>query len=194
MTDWSYTPIQPIKPCEPRADWHSVISIQLGELVEGGFFDLSRDDWSWGVGAMQASDIERVNGKIVARYYWHEIGIMPPGEWKQQFLRTLNEIAPKYAVLYKALAEGASPLTSKDDYGRTRDVYSDFPASQIAAANQDYASFAQDKEWEHVTIGDWAQRALMLAKSYQDIDALLLNELDVMFSCLLSVSLNVIGE
>lgn len=194
MTDWSYQPIQPIKPCEPRPDWHAVVSIQLGELIEGGFFDLSRDDWAWGIGAMQPADIDRVNDKIVARYYWHEIGIMPPGEWKQQFLRTLNEIAPKYAVLYKALDEGASPLSSKDEYGRTRDVYSDFPASQIAATNQDYASFAQDKEWEHVTIGDWAQRALMLAKTYQDVDALLLDELDVMFSCLLSVNLNAIGE
>ena len=97
-----------------RPDFHSVYSIQLCELIEGGWIDFS--DESWDFDSYQREGVEndreqrdRFWLKFMKRYYWREIGIIPPGQWKWEVLRKLNEIMPKYVKMDKC-----KPSCNKD--------------------------------------------------------------------------------
>lgn len=170
-----------------RPDWHAVVSIKLGELVEGGFLDWSDPTWAWD--AYDDEQRERFQVKFEARYYWREIGILPPGRWKQQLVRKLNELMPKYKILYKLIDDGAlNVLQDSDQWHKGRRIGSDFPQTALAG-NQDYASDGTDEEWETVTNGSTMDK-LKDFKSYNDVDVMLLDDLDVMFTCLFTVNVN----
>ena len=118
-----------------------------------------------------------------------DIGVIPPGLWKREFLRKMNEIMPKYKPLYKALDDGANILQTGDQYGKSRDIFSEFPATMLGD-NQDYASNGRDREYENVAQGDWVDKAMQIAERYTDIDVMILKEIEPLFSCLLTVSMN----
>lgn len=182
-------PINPYEPCPEKPDWHAMISIQLGELVEGGIVDFSEPSWKWN--AYNDEQYARVCEKIVNRYYLREIGITPLGLWKRAYLRKMNEIMPKYIPLYQAIDNGANILQTGDSYGKSRDIYSDFPATMLGD-NQDYASNGRDRQYENIEQGDWVEKTIQIAERYNDVDVLILNELETLFSCLLTVSMNAI--
>lgn len=179
--------IDTFEPCETRPDWHAVTTIQLGELIECGVVDFKDPSWHWD--AYSEEQYERVCEKITNRYYMREIGVIPPGVWKREFLRKMNEIMPKYKPLYKALENGADIMQTGDQYGKSRDIFSDFPATMLGD-NQDYASNGRDREYENVTQGDWIEKATQIAERYNDIDVMILKEIEPLFSCLLTVSMN----
>lgn len=179
--------IDPFEPCETRPDWHAVATIQLGELIECGVVDFKNPSWHWD--AYSEEQYERVCEKITNRYYMREIGVIPPGLWKREFLRKMNEIMPKYKPLYKALENGANIMQTGDQYGKSRDIFSEFPATMLGD-NQDYASNGRDREYENVTQGDWIEKATQIAERYNDIDVMILKEIEPLFSCLLTVSMN----
>lgn len=56
--------------------------------------------------------------------------------------------------------------------------------------NQDYASNGRDREYENVAQGDWVDKAMQIAERYNDIDVMILKEIEPLFSCLLTVSMN----
>lgn len=169
-------------------DFHSVYTIQLCELVENGAVDFSSDFWDFD--AYDAAQRERLYDKLYARYKYREIGVLPPQRWHDEVIRKLNEIMPKYKYMYKTLDDGADPFVSENKYGKSRTVFSDFPQTQLGGVNQDYASNGTDREYEDITIGDFIATADQLANKYKDVDALILDELEPCFSCLLSVSMN----
>ena len=170
-----------------RNDYHAVVSIELGELIEDGWVDWMDETWHWD--AYDDEQYKRVCQKFDNHYYHREIGILPPGAWKKEILRKFNEIMPKYKPVYKALADGQDILSIGGEYGKDRTVYSDFPATQLKTEHQDYASNATDRQYEHVQTGDWMEQMMRL-KSYNDVDMMILDEMDSMFSSLLSVSFN----
>lgn len=174
--------------CDSKPDYHARVSIQLCELIEGGFFDLSDPTWSFP--QFSPEQHERLCDKIVDRYYYREIGVLPAGRFKLAFLRKLNEIMPKYIPLYQMLANGTNIMQVSDDYGKSRDVRSDFPQAQLNGKNQDYASSANDREYEDIKTGDWMERAKLVQEQYNDIDVMILDELEVCFSQLFSVNMN----
>ena len=45
------------------------------------------------------------------------------------------------------------------------------------------------REYENVTQGDWVDKANQIATRYNDVDVMVLNELESLFSCLLTVSM-----
>ena len=176
-----------------RPDFHSVFSIQLCELIEGGWIDFS--DESWDFDSYQREGVpndreqrDRFWMKFMKRYYWREIGITPPGQWKWEVLRKLNEIMPKYKYAYKLIDEGIDILQTYAEYGKSRNIFSDFPQTMLGG-NEDYASSGTDKQHENIYLGNWIDTMKKL-RSYDDVDVMILNELETFFSVMFTVSVN----
>ena len=176
--------IAELPPYEPTPDFHAVDTITLGELIYEHVIDLRAADMDFD--AYDDEQKERLISKIEGRYYWREISILPIKRWKWEYVRVLNEIMPKYKLLYKRLSEGANPLAEGSSYGKSRDIYSDFPQTQLSG-NSDYASTGHDREYEDVREGDFVNRAIGFAREYKDVDAMILYELEKLFSPLATV-------
>jgi len=168
-------------------DWHSVVTIQLGELVEAGFFDLTREDWDFGPKFSQEQHT-RLCKKITEHYYFREIALIPPGIWKREFLRKMNEIMPKYMDWYKALAEGQM-IGTENEYYKSRNIFSDFPQTALAGDNQDYASTGNDLEYERIRQVDPFELSERMG-DYRDPDLAIIEEIEPLFSCLFNVNAN----
>lgn len=168
-------------------DWHAVETANFGELVEAGFIRLGTAEWEFD--HYDDEQYERIIAKIQDRFWFREISCTPPGRWKREFIRKLNEIAPKYNLLYRQLENGLDPLQVENRYGKSRQIFSDFPETMLSG-NSDYASSGNDREYEDIVEGDVANRVIDFASRYQDIDVLILNELETLFSPFISVSMN----
>ena len=167
-------------------EWHDIYSITLGELLADGVYDFSQPDWDF-----DSYDDEQRNrfwAKFAARYRYREIGVLPPAAWKHETLRKLNEIMPKYKMLYKAIADGMNVLQDGDEYHKRRAVHSDYPQTMIGG-NQDYASDANDLEYETIRYGNMLD-AVQKLRGYDDVDVMILNEMETLFSCLFTINLN----
>ena len=127
--------------------------------------------------------------KILRHYYYREISIIPPGEWKNEFLRTMFEIMPKYIIMYKYLDESPELFGASSEYYKSRNIYSDFPQTLLNGTNADYASSGNDMEFERLRQMDILDLAERL-RSYDDVDLLIIDEIESMFSCLLTVNVN----
>lgn len=171
---------------DANEDWHDVFSVKLGELFDEGFEPFGDARWT-GLDWYSEEQRKRVEDKFLARYRYRELGITPPLVWRDMLTSRMMEVLPKYRLLYEAQASGIPLLADQDEYGKRRDVFSDFPATQIAPDNQDYASNATDNQWEHVTIGDWLDKVRQV-RTYRDIDMCILDDMEVMFSCLATVA------
>lgn len=178
-------------------DWHSVVTIKFGELIELGFVKwytvannnkkVINEDWAWDY--WNVDQYYRLCDKINARFYWDEISIVPPGIWKQQIIRKLNEIMPKYKPLYEAVARGFDPWQDGNGYGKSRNIHSEFPET-LLSGNADYVSHGDDREYEDVHEGGVAAMTDEYVKLYQDIDCYILDELECLFSSLYTVNMN----
>lgn len=183
--------ISPFVPGETAPDYHAVTTITLGELLAPGGIDWTTPQWSWRDDAYDDAQYTRCCAKIENRYYDREIGVMPPGRWRRHLLRLIAEIMPVLKPLYE-LANGNPGIfmTDADTWHKTRTVFSDFPATQLAAG-QDYASNAVDTEYETVTNGNYMDKVKAIRQDdYVDIDVLLLEHLDTCFSPLWTVNID----
>lgn len=169
----------------PR-DFHAVSTVKFGELVEIGWYNPSDPTWQWDY--YTEEQYSRLCTKFVARYWDREIGILPPGEWKRSYIRKLNEIMPKYKKMYEEY-EDIDIMQIKREYGKDRQIYSDFPQT-LLSENEDYASTGKDDEYEKVTEGDPIERLEDMSENFRDIDVMILDELEILFSSLVSVSIN----
>lgn len=166
-------------------DWHAISSIQLGHLVEYGFVTWDESwDWDW----YDEEQRDRWQKLFEGRYWWREISITPPGRWKQQLLQKLNEAMPKYKPLYKMAADGLDPLQVSNEYGKSRDIFSEFPQTMLSG-NSDYASTGNDRQYERVTEGDIMEKFAVM-ETFRTIDQMLLDEVEPLFSCLFTVNVN----
>lgn len=181
-------PLQPT-PYDPDIidDFHSPITVSLGELIRNSVIVWGAPEMRWD--AYDDKQYWRVSQKIEQHYWSRDIGFSTPGEFKRQFVRHMDEIMPKWKHAYAALEKGVDLLRVSDVYGKSRDVDSDFPATQLDATKNDYASNANDHEYESVTDGDWLERMKRL-KSYNDIDLEIVESCDILFSSLLTVNIN----
>lgn len=169
----------------PR-DFHAVVTVTLGELVTDGWLDWTKDIWKWD--AYDEDQRDRLNNKIEARYWTREIGILPPGEWRRRFIGRLNEIMPKYALLYDKIKEGLDVWQDSDEYHKERNVTSSYPQTMISGS-EDYASGAGDTEYETITDGNMLDK-LKQFQEYDDVDVMILNDLEPLFSSLVTVNVN----
>ena len=168
-------------------EYHAVYSIQLCELINGGWIDFS--DESWNFDMFDEEQRNRFWNKFMRHYYWREIGITPPGRWKWEVLRKLDEVMPKYKPIYQALKDGQDILQKYGEYGKSRNIYSEFPQTQLSGLNQDYASNGTDREHEEIYLGDWFEKMKEL-KNYDDVDLMLVKEFETFFAVMFTVSMN----
>lgn len=167
----------------PYDDFYSSTGITLGELHEMGFFDKEDPTWRWD--AYDDAQYARVMDMILERYYWRELGVMPEYRWKRTFLRHMNEIMPKYKLLYARVEQGVNPLQESDEYTKDRVIFSDFPAT-LLTGNSDYTSTGTDRENEIVREGSVTAMMDEFARSYRTVDVMILDELDYLFACVLT--------
>lgn len=182
----AFPDVIPFEP--PNTDWHEyndVVTIQFGELVEAGWIDLSdKETWKW----PQYSDAQdaTLREKIQNRFWNREIGILPPKLWRRQFVQKMQELMPRMIPLYRVLAESPQLLGADSEYYKSRNIFSDFPQTQLGG-NSDYASTGNDTEYERIRQLDTLDLERRL-REYRDVDEIILDELEQLFSCLVSVS------
>ena len=153
-------------------DFHSVVTIQFGELVHDGLVDWNDPMWQWD--RYSDEQYERLNAKIERHFWYREIGSLPLKRWNNEFIRKMNEIMPKYKIMYDILAKDPDWLLAyhawgthnqdtfdkdvkttstldtdgkTDDWGKSRDMESEFPQTMLSG-NSDYASDGRDREYE----------------------------------------------
>lgn len=170
-----------------QPDFHSVMTIQLCELIDAGFCDASFTGWEWP--KYDDTQDARLRLKLSDHYYYREIGIVPPGIWKHEFIRKMREIMPKYIPLYKLYAEYPELYGGESEWYKGRDIYSDFPQTQLSGDNGDYASSGNDREFQRIKQADVIETAKRLT-GYDDIDLLVVKDMGSMFSCLMTANVN----
>lgn len=159
-----------------RTYW-SALSITLGELMDA---DIVTESWFLTFDKFDDEQGARLWKKFVGRYQFEEIGVLPPGRWKLRVIAKLNEIMPKYKLLYKAIADGATIMTDYDEWHKAREVFSSFPQTALGGADEDYASSGTDRE--HETVRDLGLLEVSeRMRAYNDVDVLILNELENLF-------------
>lgn len=176
------------QPTDIVESFNSVSSITLGELREAGAFAYETDErlfWD----CYDTEQYDRVCEKILRRFKYRDIGVIPYARWRDAYVRKMNEIMPKYKPLYQALEDGSNILQTEDRFGKRKNVYSNFPQTPLSG-DQDYADSMNIDEHEDVINGDWIAKANEVAKGYNDIDVMILDELETLFSCLFNVNMN----
>lgn len=170
-----------------RPDYHAVVSIQLGELIDAGFCDAYFSGWTWP--KYDDEQDNRLRNKISAHYYYREIALTPPGRWRHEFIRKMNEIMPKYIPLYKLMHDSPELYGGSSEWYKGRDIYSDFPQTQLSGDNGDYASSGNDREFQRIRQADVIDTSKRLS-DYNDIDLSIVNDMSSLFSCLFTVNTN----
>lgn len=181
IEDYEYAELNPY----PR--YNSITSVTLGELYNDGYIDW--DDGTWEFPKYSDEQDARLKKKILEHYKYRDIALIPVMMWKDEFLRTMREIMPKYIYLYGLLDGSPDLVGASSEYYKSRNVYSDFPQTQLNGSNADYASTGNDMEFERIrqdSIMDIAERL----KDYDDVDLMIIKEIDPLFSCILSMNLN----
>lgn len=173
-----------------RPDFHSVETIQICELANEGWFDLTDESWDFGP---KYSDEQhaRLCQRITNHFWWREICVTPPGIWKQMFLNRMNEIMPKFMQLYAMLdpeSEFYQPLGQEGEYYKSRNIFSDFPQTKLAG-NEDYGSTGNDTEYQRIKQMDILELAERL-KTFYDVDHYICLMIEDLFSQLHSVNIN----
>lgn len=172
---------------EELHEFHDASSVEIGELAELGWFDLT-DTATWHWPKFDDEQDERLRTKITNHFWNRGISILPPGLWRRHFVEFMNEIMPKYLMMYGALAEDGNLAGHEGEWYKSRNIFSDFPQTQLGG-NSDYASTGNDTEYERIRRADILDTISRL-RDYRDVDQLILDELEQMFSCLASVSIN----
>ena len=157
-------------PCVDRDARYDYMTITLGEWYELGFYKPLEDD-SWRFAAYNDEPYTRLCTKFLNRFYDREVSNTVPNRWKRAYLRKLNEIMPKYKLLYARVEQGVNPLQE------SRDIFSDFPETMLSG-NSDYASTGNDRESDVLREGNAAELLTQFAREWEDVDALILNELE----------------
>lgn len=188
----------PIPPYEPGydtfSDFHAVYTVSLGELIYDGLVRFDDGTWDTTLNGTEIAwyDEEqrtRFWGKFGQHYFYREIGELPYKRWKGNLLSKIAMIAPKYKLLYEALANGIDPLQVYDEYGKSRNIYSDFPQT-LLGGNQDYASTGNDAQFERIRQGDFVEKMNAIMYDYDDVDFAFVRNLDTHFQCVLTSNIN----
>lgn len=175
-------------------DFHAVHTIMLGELIHDGLVDFTDGTWNKQTNGLaikwyDEEQRDRFYAKFGQYYYYREIGELPFKRWKDDLLAKLALLMPKYNLLYSALEKNDDPLQEYDEYGKSRNIYSDFPQTMLSG-NEDYASTGNDNQFERVREGSFVEKMNALMYDYNDVDFALLQELDSHFYCVLTSNIN----
>lgn len=187
--------------CFGYSDYYANMTVQLGELIEGGFLDWSDESWAWepvkieddqGNKAPDYAMRERICTMFNERYFWREISITPPGQWKQRVLYTIrHELVPKYEPMYQLEHDNALLwLADWNEYGKRRDIGSVFPET-LLSGNSDYVSDGKDSQFETIHNGDTIDKYNQYIATVKSLDQAFVDELGRFFTLMSSQTLSV---
>lgn len=188
--------IEPYEGCDPRPDFHAVLTVTVGELYTDGLIQWDggegAPDLDWSAYAYSPEQYARVCEMFVARFWLREVCMVPLQQWARMVVELFREGMQKYMPLYKKLdGMDINPFQDYDNYEKERNVYSDFPATQLSTANQDYASNATDHERETVQDGSLVDKAEGFRDRWKSVDVALLDEIgSQIFSSLYTVNID----
>ena len=140
-------------------DFHSVVTIQFGELVHDGIVDWNDPMWQWD--RYSDEQFARLNAKIERHYWYREIGSLPVKRWNNEFMRKMNEIMPKYKILYDMLAKDPDWLLAYHAWGThnedvvetgTEDVDTTRTADKTGTVDQTVDTDTRDDGTYHETV------------------------------------------
>lgn len=170
-------------------EWHDDTTVKLGELIEGKWLDWSAELFGWSEVAYSPEQYERVCKAFEMRFYYREISMLPPKRWAMRLMYKIRyEIAPACNALYKAV-EGANPLADFDEYGKRRDIDSEYPETMLSG-NADFLSSGKDSEYETIKTGNMTDALENAAEKWKTIDQLFLDKCECMFSDLVNNNVN----
>ena len=163
-------------------------SITLNELMDAELVNPQTWEFEW-----PDERKERILTKFVMRFAYREIGVLPPNRWEHETKRKMVEVMAKYEPIYQAIESGQSIVDTDGYIERHKEVFSEFPQSMLDGRNADYANAGKSYQTERVGKGSLLdQLATMEETNYKDVDSKFLDELDTCFSCLLTVSMNLL--
>lgn len=172
-------------------DYHSVQTIELGELIESGVFTWARIDWA--DAAYSEEQYSRLCAAFEDRYWLREIGITPVGMWMRRLhYKLVYDLMPKYRPMYAQLNNGDyNPMQHGGKYGKRRDINSEFPETLLNGSNESYLSSGTDSEYEEIGMdGTVTENAMLYAEQFKAIDIMVLDDLETLFSCLYTTNVN----
>lgn len=185
-----YTDIPPFVPDNGHSRFKAVLTITLGELIEAGLFDWSRSELDWSEAAYSTEQYMRICEYFKERFYWREISMQPYKKWAMYLKRKLVfELMPKYKPLYERIAEGVNPLSSENEYYKSRKINSDYPET-LLSGNSDYISDGTDEETQRIKEGPFVDSMANYAERAKSVDEMLLDELEIMFVSMYTVNMN----
>ena len=173
-----------------KDEFHDVVTITLGELVESGVFDWNKPILEWENAAYDEAQYIRVCAYFIERFYYREISMLPFKQWANFLRRKLvYELMPKYNSLYGRIDEGIDPLQDGNEYYKERTIDSAYPET-LLSENADYITEGKDTEHEKLVEGNLPDAIENFTAKYKSVDELLLDELEVMFISLYTVNVN----
>ena len=174
---------------EQRPDYHATVTIQLGELVDGGVFDWEKVGWKQH--AYSDAQYERVCESFMQRFWLEEISTLPVGQWLKLCSYAFRNLSIKYNPLYAQLENGDfDPLQNGGEYAKERKINSKFPET-LLTESQDYASDGFDYVRESVGRGNLADDISNYADKVSSIDDMMLDEIEgMLFCCLYTTNVN----
>ena len=173
-----------------RYEQHDIVTITLGELVESGVFDWTKNMLDWSDAAYDENQYSRVCTYFIERFYYREISILPFKQWANYLKRKLvYELMPKYTPLYERIANGLSPFQDSDEYYKERKIESSYPET-LLSENADYITDGSDIEHEKLIEGNISNAIEEYASKFKSVDELVLDELEILFISLYTVNVN----
>lgn len=170
--------------------FNAVYTIQLGELIEDGVFDWSKQMLDWSEAAIDETQYKRVCDYFNDRFYYREISMEPFKVWANYLRRKLvYELMPKYKPLYERITEGVNPLANSNEYYKNRTIESAYPET-LLSENADYITDGKDEEFQRIKEGDYVESTAKFAEMYKGIDEMMLDELEPLFISLYTANVN----
>ena len=171
-------------------EFHDVFSVAFGELVDDKWVDWSQGLFDWKRYAHDDEQYARICEGIELRYRYREIAIIPPKRWAKKFIyRIIYELCPKYNPAYD-VAENLDLLQVSDKYGKRRNVASLYPET-LLSGNSDYLSSGDDMQYEDVEDGPAIELMGKYIDEFKAIDQAFLDDLEIMFSPLAAIDINI---
>ena len=167
-------------------DWHSLHTIKFGSLIDDGW-DWGRNDWT--TYSMKPENLvlirERINSKIEDRFYFKELGILPPGRFKINLRSHLNSAIDYYGHIYDGFIDELNLFETKEKLVE-RHVVSDYPQSQLNTEVKDYASSAVERAHDIVKTRNPMEILSVFNRDFVEPDEAILKRIEVCFSQLIT--------
>lgn len=169
-------------------DWHSKGTIIFGSLVEDGF-DWGYNDWkAYNISEPAVAILRpRLKEKIEDRFFFRELGILPPANFRRNLKSRLEEAVAEQGWLYQAIFDGLDFTMQEKESLVEIEVNSEFPQVALRTEEQDYASDSQQNAHDKVYTKPLIEGLNRFYASIGEPDAKVLKHIDqYCFSQLLS--------